>query len=260
MRILITGGLGWTARSLIQTLHNAYHEVAVLDVPSASVHPDITHLIATINRGNIAYPEFVQNAMQRIDMIVHLALAVDDGDYDTPDIPFTTNVLGTYNVFEAARQNNIQRVILMSSAPVHLNFPPDAIVDANLDLPTAPDNGHLYDLTKRLQEQIAKDYVESFGLNVVTLRAGHIVDSDTQTDSTGRALADVTYCRGGWVCRYDLANAVLNAVEFQKTGYHAFNVISDVRAYAQFELSKTKDILKVNFEADFSNYSIGDES
>ena len=256
MRILITGGLGWTARSIIQTLHNAYHEVAVLDIPSASLSENIAPLIATINRGNIAYPEFVNNTMQRIDMIVHLAVAVDEGDYDTPDIPFKTNVLGTYNVFEAARQNAIQRVILMSSAPIHLQFAPDAVIDAYVDLPTSTDDGHLYDLTKRLQEQIAKDYVDSFGLDVITLRAGHIVDSDTQTDPKGRALAEVDYCRGGWVCRYDLGQAVLRAIEFEGAGYHAFNVISDTRAYVQFDLAQTENMLQVKFEADFSNYPI----
>ena len=256
MRILITGGLGWTARSIIQTLHNAYHEVVVLDVPSASVPTNIAPLIATINRGNIAYPDFVNNAMSRIDMIVHLAVAVNEGDYLTPDKPFKTNVLGTYNVFEAARQNGIQRVVLMSSAPVHLQFDPAVVVPAHLDLPTAADDGHLYDLTKRLQEDIAKDYADNFGLAVITLRAGHIVDSDTQTDPKGRALANVDYCRGGWVCRYDLAQAVLRAIEFEEVGYHAFNVISDTRAYQQFDLALTENVLGVNFEADFSNYPL----
>ncbi|MCI0711120.1 MAG: hypothetical protein L0154_13265 [Chloroflexi bacterium] len=43
---------------------------------------------------------------------------------------------------------------------------------ATNDLPTSPDGDHLYDLTKRLQEQIGKDYAATFGMNVITLRAG----------------------------------------------------------------------------------------
>lgn len=256
MRILITGGLGWTARAIIQTLHNAYHEVSVLDVPSASLHPDISRLVSTIHRGNIAFPDFVNSTMQRVDMVVHLAVAIEENAYMTPEIPFQTNILGTYNVFEAAYRNGVSRVILMSSAPIHLEFPEDAICSAQDDLPTSAEGDHLYDLTKRLQEQIGKDYAATFGLDVITLRAGHIVDSDTQTDPQDRPLTEVDYCRGGWVCRYDLGQAVLKAIEFEAQGYHAFNIISDARAESRFDLATTENVLGMQFEADFSHYPI----
>ncbi len=256
MRILITGGLGWTARAIIQTLHNAYHEVTILDVPSAALHPDISRLVSTIHRGNIAYPDFVNNSMQRIDVAVHLAVAIDENAYAAPEVPFQTNVLGTYNVFEAAHRNGVSRVILMSSAPVHLDLPDDTVCVAQDNLPTATGGDHLYDLTKRLQEQIGQDYAATFGLDVITLRAGHIVDGDTQTDAHDRPLAEVDYCRGGWVCRYDLGQAVLRAVELDMSGYQAFNVISDTRAHKRFDLATTENVLGVQFETDFSNYPI----
>lgn len=256
MRVLITGGLGWTAKAIIETLSADGHQVIVLDLPGASTDGTLARLMPTTIRGNIANPEVLQEALRGIDTVVHLAIATGENDYSTPDIPFRVNVQGMYNLCEAARQHKLRKLILMSSAPVHLNWSTDTVISAYDPLPTSSGEDHLYDLTKRLQENIVHDYAQNFGIQAIVLRAGHIVDSHTQTDPHHRALVNLTYCRGGWVCRYDLAEATRLALRFDAPGYHAFHIISDRRAEHRFELAEARQTLGLVYKADFSTYSI----
>ncbi len=84
---------------------------------------------------------------------------------------------------------------------------------------------HLYDLTKRLQEEVARDFCATFAMTAVVLRAGHLVDGVQGVDAHGRPLAELRYARGGWLCHHDLARACLQALRFPRAGYHAFHVV-----------------------------------
>ena len=254
MNIFVTGALGWTARAILQELHSRGHSLIGLDLPGIDVSHDVSRLFARLERGDVADQNMVKRAMQGCEAVVHLAVAVGEEDYKNSVIPIQTNVHGTYNVFEQARLNRVHTVVLMSSAPVHL--PTSNPVRATEDLPTSPEGDHLYDLTKRLQEQIGKDYAATFGMNVITLRAGHIVDGLRQLTPGGKPLNEVSYCRGGWVCRYDLAQAVANAIDYDNTGYDAFHVIGDMRAYEIFDVQRTVETLGVHFSVDFANYEL----
>ena len=64
------------------------------------------------------------------------------------------------------------------------------------DWRSSEEDSPLYDLTKRLQEEIARDYCETHGMTTIVLRAGHIVDGRSEKDLKGRSLSTLTYCRG----------------------------------------------------------------
>lgn len=254
MRILVTGAFGWTAISIIQALQQAKHSIIAFDLPTATVSDSIKPLLNQIILGDISNFEHVNNAVEEIDAIVHLAVAVGDTDYENPEIPFAVNVRGTYNVFEAARTHKIQRIALTSSAPVHLHHTSNTKMCALADWKSDNGHDHLYDLTKRLQEEIARDYCQTFGMNAVTLRVGHIVDGKMEVDPDGEPLSTLTYCRGGWVCRYDLAAACAKALELDANGYNAFHVIGDLRALPYFDIERTEEYLGSIFKSRFERY------
>lgn len=254
MRVLVTGAFGWTAISIIQTIKQAGHEVLGLDLPTA-ICPDQTRpLLSTVIVGDIANFDSINLAVESVDAVVHLAIAIKDAAYQNPDIPFSVNVKGTYNLCEAARRHGIERIVLMSSAAVHLKHRKGQKMQATTDWKSSYDQDHLYDLTKRLQEEIAKDFCETHGMNIIVLRAGHIVDGRLEVDPNGRHLSTIDYCRGGWVCRYDLANACLKSLELSPSGYHAFHVIGDEKARAYFDIAKTERELGFTFETRFERY------
>lgn len=254
MKVLVTGALGWTAQAIIKALAEANHEVFAFDLPSTTPDSQIEKHFSAVIMGDISHYESFFQASENMDAIIHLAVAVGKGDYDTADRPFAVNVKGTYHVFEAARQYNISKIVMMSSAPIHLPYQNGEKIHAVHTYKSSPDGDHLYDLTKRLQEDIAKDFCATFDMNCVVLRAGHIVDGRAEADPKGRPLSQVHYCRGGWVCRYDLAAACLKALEFERSGYAAFHVIGGHQAQTHFDIKRTEHELGLTCQSRFEDY------
>jgi nucleoside-diphosphate-sugar epimerase len=179
MRVLVTGAAGRRFLShTLQVLANI-HSIVGLDLSEVGDLPDSVDWVT----GDVADRALVSSAT-------------------SADGAFPTNVVGTYNVFDCARQHGVRRVILLSQAPVH--FSTDNATRPVWRSSSGPD--HLYDLTKRLQEEIARDFSEMFGLELVVIRWGHVVDAVAGVDPDGNSLADADYCRDGWVCCHDVAN------------------------------------------------------
>lgn len=254
MRVLVTGAFGWTAVSIIQTLKQAKHQIIGFDLSSASLPVEVADLFDRVHLGDIALYQDVHRALQDVDAVVHLVVAISQKDYDSPDIPFAVNVKGTYNLFESARRCQVKKIVLLSSAAVHLNHEEDEIIQASTAWKSSSGKDHLYDLTKRLQEEIAKDFCETFQMSAVVLRAGHLVDGREQVDPVGRPISKLDYCRGGWLCRYDLATAMRQALEQQLTGYNAYHIIGAVGAEKFYDIEKTRHDLALNFENRFELY------
>src|SRR2546421_12058350 len=103
-RILITGLSGLIGSALRNHIEGKY-AIRALNrraVPGVETHQaDLGDLAA------------IQPAFKDIDTVVHLGAAA--GDRQTPDDLLRSNVMGTYNVFEAARQGGVKRVIFASS-------------------------------------------------------------------------------------------------------------------------------------------------
>ena len=81
-------------------------------------------------------------------------------------------------------------------------------------------------------------------MHCVALRAGHIVDGRRQIDPSGRPLAELDHCRGGWVCRGDLARAVVGAVEADAAGYSAYHVVGARMGSERFGTDRAESALK----------------
>jgi len=250
MHVLVTGAAGWTAQSIIQALQQAGHKLHALD--TVALAPEQSAQFQRVHIGDISDYQFVYEAVANMDVIVHLAVAVGQGDYGTPERPFQSNVQGTANIFEALRQRNQQtKVVLMSSAAFHVS------PQQRQQLPYPTDNGDdfIYDFTKSLQEVIAHQYNQVFGIPVVALRAGHIVDGRAQVDPKQRPLATLQYGRGYWICRYDLAAAVLKASAYSQPDYEHFDIIGAEAARQDFDIQRTEDVLQHRNEVSFAAYT-----
>lgn len=241
MRIMITGGLGWTAESTVDLLSEAGHHLRLLDIDGPCCGS------AEVVFGDVADPLVVKSAFDDVEAIVHFAVAVGKDDYHSPEVPFRTNVLGTYNVLKAA-SNSGTPVVLLSSAPVHLSLdePPQGRWSSS------PGGDHLYDLTKRLQEEMALDFSKTFDLPVTVLRAGHIVDSRLGSDPKGRSLDQLKYCKGGWVCRHDIARACSLAVTNPPSELRMLHLVGASPGYESYEVWRTEETLGFQLESRFT--------
>jgi uronate dehydrogenase len=131
----------------------------------------------------------IQPAFKDIDTVVHLGAAA--GDRQTPEDLLRSNVMGTYNVFEAARRAGVKRVIFASSGATvsgaEREPPLSHIVNGRYDelgswspltheAPLRP--GGLYGATKIWGEALARVYADSHGMSMICLRIGRVRAED----------------------------------------------------------------------------------
>lgn len=139
----------------------------------------------------------------------------------------------------------------MSEAAVHVASAPGDRLDPIRDWRNDPGPVHLHDLTKRLQEEIAKDFCATHGMSSVDGRAG--VDMD------GVPLSTADYARGGRVCRYDLARARERAIADRGTGYRALHAVGSREGEERFGTARTERKLGFAFAPRFDRFAdVGD--
>ena len=121
MRVLVTGGAGFVGANLVTYLLEHGHDVTALDDLSAGARPSWWGSDSSPRSvdGSIEDEAAVRRAMEGADGVVHLAARPGVADsVDRPDLDFRTNVLGTFTVFDAARQADVSRFIFASSGAV----------------------------------------------------------------------------------------------------------------------------------------------
>lgn len=167
MKVLVTGGMGFTGSALCLRLAELGHEVVALDNKGGIFDDELRERGVSLQLGSVTDRALVNRLVSGCDQVHHLAAAfrlVNLGKKAYWEV----NVGGTQNVLEAARANGGPRVVNCSTCGVHgdVEKPP-----AGEDAPIAP--ADYYQLTKWEGEKIAMSYVER-GQWVATLRPAAI--------------------------------------------------------------------------------------
>jgi uronate dehydrogenase len=165
-RILLTGAAGIVGSLIRPLLAASYENVLLTDIAGiANVAENETFL-----QGDIVDAAFVTRITADVDGIVHLAGKVGP-DY-TFDEVLGPNIVGTHNVFAAARARGIGRVVYASSHhAVGYWRRGDRIDEAALPRPDSQ-----YGLSKAFGESVASYYADKFGIQVLAIRIGFVGD------------------------------------------------------------------------------------
>jgi uronate dehydrogenase len=107
----------------------------------------------------------VVDACEGIVTIVHLGGISDEAPFDRI---VDSNIVGTFNVFEAARSCGVRRVVFASSHHVTGFYPTDVLVDGSVE--PRPDT--IYAVSKVFGESLGRLYRDKWGIEVVCLRIG----------------------------------------------------------------------------------------
>ena len=114
--------------------------------------------------GDIQNFDALRRACEGVSAVIHLAAISDEADFHSKLLP--VNVAGTYNVFEAARQAGVKRVIFASTGQVILNYGRETRV--TVDMPPRPST--VYACTKIFGESLARWYSETHAMQMLVIR------------------------------------------------------------------------------------------
>ena len=172
-KIFITGADGFIGSHLTETLvrkgskvrafvlYNSFNTWGWLDHCS----PDVKGQFEVLT-GDIRDPHGVKEAMKGCDLVLHLAaLIAIPYSYHSPDTYVDTNVKGTLNVLQAARELGVKRIVHTSTSEVYGTA---RFVPITEDHPLQGQSP--YSATKIAADQLAYSFYASFGLPVVIAR------------------------------------------------------------------------------------------
>lgn len=167
MKILVTGGTGFTGKALVKRLIDEGHEVVSLDYQEGLKTDEIRSWGAKVVIGTVTDRQVVKKCMEGVEIVQHLAAAFRE--LDVPNSHYDdVNVGGTKIVLEEAFAVGVKKFIYCSTCGVHGN------VDNPPGDETAPiQPADYYQRTKYEAEPLVNEYCKK-GMETVILRPAAI--------------------------------------------------------------------------------------
>lgn len=173
MKVLVTGADGFIGSHLVEELvkkgyevrafvyYNSFNTWGWLDTLPGSVMEHVE-----IFQGDIRDPNGVRVAMQQAEAVFHLAaLIAIPFSYHSPDTYVDTNIKGTLNVLQAARELGTRRVLMTSTSEVYGTAQYVPIDEKHPFQGQSP-----YSATKIGADRLAESFYRSFNLPVTIVR------------------------------------------------------------------------------------------
>lgn len=162
--------------------------------------------------GDLSEIEPLREAMRDCEVVVHLAATSDEAPFVEELVP--NNVIGPYNVFEAARLEKVRRIVFASSIQAMSFNLKDSETPVETDVLPRPHT--LYGATKVLGETMGRWFHDRHGLEFVAIRIGAFQPYDSPWLSENRA-PDI------WLSPRDAALLFQKAIETPDIGYAIVN-------------------------------------
>ena len=238
MKILVTGGAGFIGKYLVKFLLKKNHSVTIFDNFSNSEKNStgiLSELGAKIIEGDIKKMNDIQNATINQNIVIHLAAKISVSEsIKNPKETFQNNVDGTKNVLIACEKNNVEKIILASSAAVYgEGIPKIKLTEESKINPISP-----YGKSKIKMELETRDFEIKNNLNCIILRFFNIYGIGQTPEYAGvitkfierikenkplKIFGDGLQTRD-FVVIDDVVNAINNAILYGKSG--TYNIAS----------------------------------
>jgi UDP-glucose 4-epimerase len=166
-RFLVTGGTGFVGSHLVDRLVDAgAAEVVVFDkVPRPqNLEQASSRGTVSIVEGDVTDVAAVEVVMAGIDGVFHMAVLPLGPTVEEPRLGLEVNVVGTFNVFEAAHKMGISKVVFSSASSVYGDT--DDTMDERHPLGART----MYGASKIAGEYFLRSFNDQYGLSYVTLR------------------------------------------------------------------------------------------
>jgi len=163
--VLITGAAGGIGTRMRQLLKGIYPRLILSDRETPKNLTSEEEFIAA----DLTEMSEMENILRGVDGVFHLGGRAMEAEWDTIH---GANIVGCYNLFEAARINGTQRVVFASSNHAIGYYPRHTRI--GVDHKVRPDSR--YGVSKVFGEALGSYYADKFGLGVLAIRIGNVDD------------------------------------------------------------------------------------
>ncbi|MSP14635.1 MAG: NAD(P)-dependent oxidoreductase [Chloroflexi bacterium] len=236
-KVLVTGMSGFLGGLVRQQLEGKYE----LSALNRSEIPGIETYQADVADFAAILPAF-----EHKDIVIHLAAVANV--HATWEQVLPANVIGTYNVFEAARRAGVKRIIFASAGAAIAGWeqvpPYDALVQGRYDevpenwprvtheLPTWPFG--LYGCSKVWGEALARHFVDTTDMSIICLRISAVSRQNRPTNTHQFSI---------WCSHRDVASAVEKCVAApESVRFDIFFAVSDNK-WGYRDIEHTREVI-----------------
>ena len=204
-RLLLTGAAGGLGRQLRLRLKAHCGVLRLSDIADLGVAAVGEELMPVA----LERADEVHELLAGVDAVVHLGGLSVEGPFEPI---LQANIIGVYNLYEAARKHGVKRIVFASSNHVTGFYRQDQVVSPRD--PVRPDS--YYGVSKAFGENLAQFYFDRFGLETVSLRIGSSFAAPTDS----RMLAT-------WLSFDDLERLVVAGLTAPAVGHTIIYGMSD---------------------------------
>jgi nucleoside-diphosphate-sugar epimerase len=239
-RIVFTGGSGKAGRHVVPWLKAKGYEILNLDLKPLDC-PGVNTLITDVTDSGQVFNALSMHfdfegfetgkGPPKVNAVVHFA-AIPRVLMQPDNVTFTANVVGTYNVIEAAVKLGIRKIIIASSETTY----GVCFAEGNKDYHHFPleedydiDPMDSYGLSKLINEKTARSFAMRTGADIYALRIGNVIEPH-EYDRFRTFLADPpARKRNAWsyIDARDLGQIVHLCLQKDGLGFEVFNAVND---------------------------------
>jgi UDP-glucose 4-epimerase len=232
MKLLITGSGGKVGRATVSAALQAGHKVTAVDLHRANFDRPAPGA-ARYQQADLtdAGSAFALCARTRFDAVIHAA-AIPEPTGNPPHVVFHNNLMGTFNLLEAAIRFGVPRFVHVSSETVPGFFFPERpwlpdYLPVDEEHPVRPQDP--YALAKSFAEQLCDAAVARSDIKAISIRPSWVQNDDNYAWNLGPQLRDPdTPSAGFWayIDAEDLADSLLLAAASDLPGHEVFYIAS----------------------------------
>jgi uronate dehydrogenase len=204
-RLLLTGAAGALGQVLRERLRRHAAVLRVSDIAALAAAQANEETVVC----DLADAQAVHAMVADCEAIVHLGGVSVEGPFEPI---LQANILGVYNLYEAARKHGVRRIVFASSNHVTGFYRQDEVIDPKM--PVRPDG--YYGLSKAFGENLAQFYFDRYRIETVSIRIG----SSFPEPKDRRMLAT-------WLSHGDLERLVLASLHAPVVGHSVIYGVSD---------------------------------
>lgn len=176
-RIVITGGCGFIGSHIAEYFFKKYKKSEIIILDKITYAASLENLIdikkdkrVKIFQDDILNFNKVKKITKKVDLVIHAAAESHvDNSFRLNDDFVMTNVLGTKNVMQACKENNVKKILHISTDEIYGEIFNGSFNENDRFNPSNP-----YSSSKAAAEMIVNGYIHSYHLPVIIIRANNI--------------------------------------------------------------------------------------